>query len=167
MIFKHIDGVVSEAVFSPCGRYRYRLTVDRFESPAEKVVCVIMQNPSVANADVADKSVQFIENLIFMKGYQEFDNVIRIIVVNQYALVQTNGFAGTDEHVGPENDRHIAQALDEADIVLAAWGSSNPYKDRQEVINTMLAARQVEALYKTKKHPSRGTYNDFVEPYGI
>lgn len=165
MIFKHIDGVVAEAKFSPCRRFRYRLTIDKLESPMESAVCVIMQNPSVANSEVADRSVQFLENLIFMKEYEEFKNVSRIIVVNQFALVQTKDFEGFDEHVGAENDRHIEQALDESDIILIAWGSGNPYQERQEAINSMLLERKEKVLFKTKKHPSRGTYNDFVESY--
>lgn len=167
MIFKHIDGVVAEAVFSPCERFRYRLTVDRSSSASGKVVCVIMQNPSVAKSDVADRSVQFLENLIFIKDYQEFENVSRIIIVNQFAFVQTNEFSGTDEHIGPENDWHIEQSLNEADIVLVAWGAGNAYQSRQQAINAMLAERQGKTLLKTKKHPSRGAYNAFVEPYSI
>ncbi|OOE65981.1 hypothetical protein BZG20_11390 [Salinivibrio sp. IB868] len=167
MIFRHIDGVVAEAIFSPCERFRYRLTVERSNSPSGKVVCVIMQNPSVANSDVADKSVQFLEKLIFIEEYEEFKGVNRIIVVNQFAFVQTNEFAGTDEHIGTENDYHIEQSLDEADIVLIAWGSGNAYQNRQQAINAMLTRHQGKTLLKTNKHPSRGTYNDFVEPYRI
>jgi len=92
MVFKHINGVVAEAQFSPCGHYRYRLTIDREDSTGEHVVSVIMQNPSVANSEVADRSDQFLENLIFEKNYEEFKGVKRIIIVNQFALVQTNDF---------------------------------------------------------------------------
>lgn len=167
MVFKHINGVVAEAQFSPCGHYRYRLTIDREDSTGEHVVSVIMQNPSVANSEVADRSVQFLENLIFEKNYEEFKGVKRIIIVNQFALVQTNDFEGVKDHIGAENDRHIENALNEADIVLIAWGSGNPYLKRQQAITSMLTQHHGKKLLKTKKHPSRGSYKDFVEPLSI
>ena len=168
MVFKHINGVVAEAQFSPCGRYRYRLTIDREDSTGDhSSVSVIMQNPSVANSEVADRSVQFLENLIFNKDYDEFKGVKRIIVVNQFALIQTNDFEGVDDHIGTENDRHIENALDEADIVLIAWGAGNPYLERQQAITSMLAQHRGKKILKTKKHPSRGSYKDFVEPLNI
>ncbi|MCP9340480.1 DUF1643 domain-containing protein [Stutzerimonas xanthomarina] len=167
MVFKHINGVVAEAQFSPCGRYRYRLTIDREDSMGDRSVSVIMQNPSVANSEVADRSVQFLENLIFNKDYDEFNGVKRIIVVNQFALIQTNDFEGVDDHIGIENDRHIENALNESDIVLIAWGAGNPYLERQKAITSMLTQHCGKRLLKTKKHPSRGSYKDFVEPLHI
>jgi len=32
--------------------------------------CVVMQNPSYADEDVADKSVQFMEKIVFKKVFQ-------------------------------------------------------------------------------------------------
>lgn len=167
MIFNHIEGVVTKAQFSPCGRFRYRLTIDKVELPEGRVVCVIMQNPSVASSEIADRSVKFIEKLIFMKEYEEFKSVSRIIIVNQFALVQTNDFEGIEDYVGPENDRYIEDAIDEADIVLIAWGANNPYQERQQTICSMLTQHQGKKLLQTKKHPSRGSYQDFVQPFYI
>ena len=47
--FKHIDGSSADAIFSDCKKYRYRLTVQDDNSSGSETVCVIMQNPSVAN----------------------------------------------------------------------------------------------------------------------
>ena len=59
MLFKHIKGMSVDAVFSNCNNYRYKLTVQNNNSPGSKMVCIIMQNPSVANAEIADKSFNF------------------------------------------------------------------------------------------------------------
>lgn len=167
MTFKHIKGMSVDAVFSNCNNYRYKLTIQKGNSPGSKTVCVIMQNPSVANAKIADKSVQFLEKLIFTKGYGEFKNVRRIVIVNQFAFVKTMNFDGSDIYIGQKNDWHISQAIRESDIVLIAWGKSNCYSDRKETVNNMLKEHSGKALLETKKHPSRGSYTDFVKPYKI
>ena len=97
MNFKHIDGTSATAVFSDCKKYRYRLTIQNHNSSGSETVCVIMQNPSVANAEIADKSVQFLEKLIFTKGYSEFGNVKKIIIVNQFALYKTSDLYESQE----------------------------------------------------------------------
>ncbi|MEE4240385.1 MAG: DUF1643 domain-containing protein, partial [Desulfopila sp.] len=87
----------------------------------------------------------------------------RIIIVNQFALVQTKDFEGESDHIGVENDTFIEQALDEADIILIAWGAANPYKKRQEAIHVKILEHKGKKIFKTKAHPSRGTYKDFIE----
>ena len=165
--FKHIEGTSANAIFSDCKKYRYRLTVQNDNSSGSETVCVIMQNPSVANAEIADKSVQFLEKLIFTKGYSEFRNVEKIIVVNQFAFVKTKDFNGSELYIGQENDAHISAAIRESDIVLIAWGRSNRYSERKAAINTMLAEHSDKTLLETKSHPSRGTYINFIQTYRI
>ena len=165
MKFNHIEGVTAKAEFSSCKKYRYRLVVNDDDSKGNKTVCVIMQNPSVANSEVADKSVQFLEKLIFLKEYPEFMGVSRIIIVNQFAYIQTNGFNGSKHHIGPENDRNIQEAINESEIVLVAWGVSNDYSERKTVINKLILSSAGKSLLQTKAHPSRGTYLDFIQPY--
>lgn len=167
MIFKHIEGVRAEAIFSDCGKYRYKLTIDNLKTNGNKIVCVIMQNPSIANSEVADRSAQFLEKLIFTKGYHQFDDVKQIIIVNQFAYVQTNDFDGSDKYIGKDNDKHIKEAIDASGIVLIAWGASNGFNDRKQSINLIIGGSEQKELLQTKKHPSRGTYIDFIEPYSI
>ena len=114
------------------------------------------KNPSVANAEIADKSVQFLEKLIFTKRYSEFRNVKKIIIVNQFAFIKTHDFSGSESHIGQENDAHILAAIRESDIVLIAWGRSNRYSERKAVVNTMLAAHSGKTLLETKKSPFHG-----------
>ena len=67
MIYKHIPGVQARAEFSNCKKFRYQLTLENTTRTKGDSLCVIMQNPSVANTEIADKSVQFLEKLIFEK----------------------------------------------------------------------------------------------------
>lgn len=164
MKFNHIENVAVEATFSDCGKYRYCLRVKKNDASGNKKVCVIMQNPSVANSEVADRSAQFLEKLIFLKGAAEFKGVGEIVIVNQFAYVQTNNFNGSSGDIGPENDSYIKEAIESSDIVLVAWGASNRYDERKTTINAIISAVKNKTLLQTKAHPSRGTYVDFVKP---
>ncbi|NNE03913.1 MAG: DUF1643 domain-containing protein [Eudoraea sp.] len=165
MVFQHIDHINATAQFSHCASFRYRLTLEHSKRKKGSTVCVIMQNPSVAGNEVADKSVHFLEKLIFEKKYPYFKDVNRVIIVNQFARVQTKDFVGSEEQIGPNNEKYLYDAIKEADIVLIAWGKSNPYIDRQKSIVRSIRNFPEKELLMTKKHPSRGTYKDFILPY--
>ena len=162
MNFRHLNDLSISADFSDCGKFRYNLIIERLDGLGEDTVCVIMQNPSTANEYMADKSVQFLEKLIFKESYPEFRQVGRIVIVNQFAYIQTHNFEGLPEHIGTKNDRIIKEAIEGADIVLLAWGKNNCYEFRKEKIYSMLEACDGKILLETKKHPSRGYYKDFV-----
>lgn len=167
MIYKHIQNVLVKAKFSACKKFRYHLAIlNRTRSKGE-TLCVIMQNPSVADASIADKSVQFLEKLIFEKEIELFKNVRKIIVVNQFGFIQTKGFVGSPRKIGKENDSYIKQALKLSDMVLVAWGKTNPYPERRNTINTILKEYPKKVLFATKAHPSRGRYKDFIVPYSF
>jgi hypothetical protein len=62
MIYKHIDGVTVTAQFAWEGelRFRYRLEIALKDvALIGKTAWVVMQNPSYAGEDVADKSVKY------------------------------------------------------------------------------------------------------------
>jgi len=126
-----------------------------------------MQNPSYAGEDVADKSVQFLEKLVFTKGLPEFDGVRRLIVVNQFAYIQTDGFEGLPHQIGELSDAAIKTALDESDIVVLAWGSSNRFEERKAYVLGLLDGIKQKTLLKTRMHPSRGRYDGFIQPYAL
>ena len=168
MIYDHIEGVQVTAQFSQEGdqRFRNRLEINLTDAPpAGKTVCAVMQNPSYAGEDVADKSVQFLEKVVFKKGLPEFDDVRRLIVVNQFAYIQTNDFEGLPHQVGELNDAAIMSALNEADIVVLAWGSSNRSETRKAFVHGILRGMKHKTVLRTKMHPSRGQYDGFIQPF--
>ena len=165
MIYKHLPGVLVKAKFSNCKKFRYQLTIKNTTKTSGNSLCVIMQNPSVANAKFADKSVQFLEKLIFEKEVELFRNVKTITVVNQFAYVQTNGFVGSPNKIGKENDNFIRQAIQDSDIVIVAWGKTNAYPERQNKIKAILKQYPTKIILATKKHPSRGAYQNFIMPF--
>lgn len=167
MRFRHLPGIDAKAEFSDEGEFRFNLILTDQRRTSGITACVIMQNPSSAGETQADKSVHFLENLIFEKGLPEFSDVNRCIVVNQFARVQTKGFKGLKADIGVENDRHLKAAILASDLILIAWGKRNSFVERQEAILKLLKKTKGKKILMTRKHPSRGSYRDFVLPFEI
>jgi hypothetical protein len=164
--FKHIEGVNVVARFSKDRKYRYRLQITLQTGPIDgKTACVVMQNPSYADEDIADKSVQVMEKIVFLKKLPEFKDVRKLIVVNQFAFIQTKGFKGQTDHIGPENNSAIKEALLESDYIIIGWGTSNRFKERQGFVHDLVKQMNGERLFRTKMHPSRVRYAGFIQPY--
>ena len=168
MIHHHIDGVKVSAQFSKerKPKYRYRLEiVHQLRPAAGKTACVVMQNPSYAGPKVADKSVQFMEKVVFQKGWPEFRAVRRLIVVNQFAYIETNNFVGRPDQIGVKNNTAIEEALQDSDIIILGWGAGNKFKNRQTFVTDLLKGIKDKKVFKTRMHPSRGRYDGFIQPF--
>jgi hypothetical protein len=168
MRYEHINDVEVTAQFSFENdlHYRYRLEITlKDASPTGKTACVVMQNPSYAREGVADKSVQFMEKVVFKKGLPEFEGVRRLIVVNQFAYIETNNFQGLPYQIGALNDAAIKDALQESDIIILGWGSTNRFEERKAFILSLISEMKHKTLLKTKMHPSRGQYDGFIQPH--
>lgn len=124
-----------------------------------------MQNPSYASVEIADKSVQVLERIVFEKGLVEFNAVERLIVVNQFAFIQTKDFIGTDDQIGERNDQAIEIAVKESEIILIAWGKDNGYLQRQDQILKIVRTEKRKILLRTSRHPSRVIYDGFIQPF--
>ena len=174
MIHKHIDGVLIEAMFSkekPRPLYRYFLDIKLKSTVSNnKTACVILQNPSYADEEKADKTIQFMEKVVFQTGkaeklYPEFNGVSRLIIVNLFAFRQTHDFEGKEIHIGPDNDRAIKDALKQSDIIIIGWGKSKRFKSRQDVVKKWVEQIKKKPIYETASHPSRARYIGFIRPF--
>jgi len=166
--YLHRPNLAIKAEFSseepPVFRYRLEATKNG-ASNTPRTVCAIMQNPSYAGAEIADKSVQVLERVVFEKNLKEFNNVERLIIVNQFAYIQTNDFIGTDDQIGEHNNQAISEAIYESDVVLIAWGKDNVYLQRQNYILEIINASKGKVLLKTSRHPSRVIYDGFIQKF--
>ncbi|SFS42482.1 DUF1643 domain-containing protein [Brevundimonas viscosa] len=104
------------AVFSPCGLYRYRL--ERDLGRAGPTVAMIGVNPSIANDDRNDQTIR--KDI----GFGERHGWGRLIKGNLFALVSTDikGLRRLETGRDPVNDDHLRQIMADADIVVACWG---------------------------------------------
>ena len=149
---------------TPIFRYRLEARKDG-ASRNPRTVCAVMQNPSYASVEIADKSVQVLERVVFEKGLVEFNGVERLIVVNQFAFIQTKDFIGTADQIGERNDQAIDRAVDESEIVLIAWGKGNGFVQRQDRILEIVRGKKGKTLLQTSRHPSRVSYDGFIQPF--
>lgn len=149
------------AIFSSDQRYRYRLD-QSFPGAlfgAAGHVTFLMLNPSTADASVDDPTVRRVIN------FAQRWNHTGLTVVNMYALRSTDPKAlkrvSLQEAVGPENDRHIREAVLASARVIVAWGASGPYPERIRAVLRLLGATSVpvEALALTMDgHPQHPLY---------
>jgi hypothetical protein len=168
MAYLHIPGVTVTAKFSADRQFRYRLDISLVEPrAATETACVVMMNPSYANETVADKSVQFMEKNVFERGLPEFSRVRRLIVVNQFARIQTNNFQGEPHEIGPRNNAAIRAVLAESEHIILGWGKANPFVERQEFVLGLLHKLPGKKLYRTRMHPSRGRYDGFIQLFSL
>src|SRR4051794_16373452 len=109
--------VVSDAVLSPDGQYRYRL--ERTWEARAGTVTWIMLNPSTADAEVDDPTLTRCLSFTRAAGWG------RLLVVNLFALRSTDPaqLAQHADPVGPRNLDHVREALQEANLIVAAWGA--------------------------------------------
>ena len=165
------------AVFSPDGRYRYRL--DRSWGPGKRALWCCL-NPSTAGAEVDDPSVRK------MIGFTKRWCMPKTVPGDFGSLVVVNmwGRKGTDWRVllepdpsGEDNWMHIREALIESHFVIAAWGAHAPhvpgfraYKDN--VMNNLLCTGLPVWCLGTSvtgqpRHPLMLPYSAELRPYAL
>lgn len=165
-IYLHRPSLTIQAAFSPehPAIFRYRLEATKNDaSKNPRTICAIMQNPSYAGEKITDKSVQVLERVVVEKNLEEFNSIERLIIVNQFAFIQTKDFIGTDKQIGNRNNDVIAKAINELEIVLIAWGKDNGFKQRQKLILKIVHEKKGKTLLQTSIHPSRVIYDGFIQ----
>lgn len=125
----------SEAVYSECGLFRYRLT--RCWNPGGPRLAFVMLNPSTANEKVNDPTIARCEKRARLLGFGALD------VVNLFAFRATDpaDLRAAEQPVGPDNDAFLGRAGDDADMILLAWGVHGRHRDRDTEALPLLAAR--------------------------
>lgn len=159
-----------EAIFSDCGRFRYRLW-DVWDD-TKPILPWCLFNPSKAGAQDGDaiatdptwtKGVGFSKRLGY--GGQVF--------VNPFAFVSTDpkGLKMAGYPVGPDNDRHILEACAMGDgSVICAWGALGRKLSRPVEVLAMIRAAGYRpmALGFTSdglpRHPLMLGYSTVLEP---
>lgn len=164
----HHDGRSrSEAVYSECGSYRYRLT--RIWAPEAGRVTYVMLNPSTADERRNDPTIARCQKRAELLGFGGLD------VVNLFALRATDpaDLRAAESPVGPDNDATILAACRAARLVLAAWGVHGRHRARDEQVLSLLASVdcQVQVLGLTRhglpRHPLYVSYSQRPQSWEI
>lgn len=136
--------MITSATISPCGLYRYRLG-RRWEADGTTLL-FIMLNPSTADASVDDPTIRRCIGFGRKLGHRAID------VVNLFAFrsTQPRVLVTAQDPIGPDNNKHIFQAIGSASAVICAWGAfayTKPeLRRRARVVTTMVPTDRTWAL---------------------
>lgn len=149
------DGRASEAVYSPCERYRYALT--RTWDSNRRRLLYVMLNPSKATELANDPTIERCERRAIRLGYGSFR------VVNLFALRETSPLKlkKSRSPEGPENLSQIQAALHWTDEVLAAWGVHGAHRAQGARYEALLrkSGKPLQTLGTTRDgHPRHPLY---------
>lgn len=141
VVRRHTDGHrESEAVYSPCDRYRYSLT--RVWEPDGRRLLYLMLNPSKATELANDPTIERCERRAKALGYGAFR------VCNLFALRETDParLKRARSPVGPDNMSQISEALSWADAALCAWGVHGTHRSQAEAVLPVILAGEKPLL---------------------
>ncbi|RKD75223.1 hypothetical protein ATL39_0921 [Sinobaca qinghaiensis] len=146
----------------------YRYSLKCIWDDQKDIVTFIMLNPSVADADLCDPTLKRCMNFSKSWGYGGMN------ILNLYALISTNpkGLKLHNDPIGPENDKHLFEALKNTDkIVLACGQSYKGVKNRITNIMSLINDQEIYCIDTTvkniPKHPLYLKGNSVLKPYTI
>lgn len=144
--------MVKGAIIDETGKYRYQLW--RIWDESKPLAVFIMLNPSTADADEDDPTIRRCMNYARSWGYGG------IKVVNLFAYRATNPteLKIVSDPIGPLNNQYIFDAVNNSDIVIAAWGTHGNLHNRNKKIIRIFEDK-LQHLGLTKDgHPKHPLY---------
>ncbi|UOQ92303.1 DUF1643 domain-containing protein [Halobacillus shinanisalinarum] len=137
-------------IFDRTSTYRYLLECTFDES--KNKITFVMLNPSAANSDICDTTLNRCVNYTRSWGYGG------MYIVNLYALVSTNPkrLLTHRDPIGVENDHYILDAAEKSETTVLAWGEKYAsIRNRKAEVLEMLKGYDLHCIKKTKngKHP--------------
>lgn len=129
--------MMSSAMISDCGNYRYWLT-RQWDNGC--LLPFVMLNPSTADANDNDPTIR--RCMTFARG----EGFAGISVVNLFAFRATNPDAlrSVRDPVGPDNDEFLIQELRRNRKVVAAWGAVPMWRDRINYVLSLAELNEVD-----------------------
>ena len=127
---EHVDVRRIRACFSTDCTYRYSLHIPfRGDGQRDRLVTVVLKNPSSANAVRADNTIRRVETYVF----QRFPCARELAVLNLFALRATDPSElaahltdhGIGSATGDRNDAIIADNFNRSHNILPAWGGTS------------------------------------------
>ncbi len=117
--YKKVDTNNIIANFTDDLLHRSSLIIPFLERDTDKTICIIGQNPSNANQEHADKTLEYFENFVF----QNLPQYSKIIILNLYSRVDTQKEFNNDLE-RDETRKELFQYLEKNSDFLLAFGAS-------------------------------------------
>ncbi|MEM8801399.1 MAG: DUF1643 domain-containing protein [Pseudomonadota bacterium] len=148
-----------EAVYSPCERYRYALTVE-WDAQKPRLVYVML-NPSKATEQANDPTIERCERRARALGYGAFR------VTNLFGLRETSParLRKARRPKGPANASYIMDAAQWGNDILAAWGVHGAHRTQGAEVEQLLrdGGHRLLCLGLTKEgHPRHPLYVSYA-----
>ena len=120
------------ASISECGRYRYLLW--RIWDREKPFISFIGLNPSTANAKKDDPTIRRCIGFAERWGYGG------LYMVNLFAWRATNPkhMMSVEKPIGPLSDEYIKVAIENSELMIAAWGVNGQHRNRAEAVKKMI-----------------------------
>ena len=138
------------ATFDPSGRYRYRL--GRWWAPGPRAAFVML-NPNRADATSDDPTIR--RCISFARRWA--CGSVEVVNLFGYRTRDPRDLLRVADPVGPDNDRHLLDAISAADLVVCAWGGSRAAARRAGRARDLLGRRELRCLGRTlsgaPRHP--------------
>lgn len=132
----------NQCQFSSCRKYRYSLLHQWDELFDRRRALFICLNPSTADENQLDPTLTRIRSFCQRLGKNEF----LMLNIFAYRATDPQDMMAVDDPVGPENDRQIVRAIEEAYAlnggqldVVCGWGNHGLHMNRQAACLELLA----------------------------
>jgi hypothetical protein len=133
------------------GAYRYSLW--RRVGQSRRRVLFVMLNPSTADARADDPTIRRCMGFARTWGYGELE----VCNLFAYRTPHPRVLLGAPDPIGPDNDRHLAAAVERASRVVVAWGVIGMRSPRAGAVLALLREARVLCLGRTRggapRHP--------------
>lgn len=126
-----------EVVFSPCDKYRYRLRQIWGDGPLQ---CYLMLNPSTADLNANDPTVERVERRARASGFAGLE----VINLFAYRATDPQDMLAQQEPVGPDNDQHIIEAAKSCGQLVLGWGNHGQHMNRGRNVIEMLLQHDIQ-----------------------
>ncbi|MFP8965215.1 DUF1643 domain-containing protein [Pokkaliibacter sp. CJK22405] len=116
-----------DSISSAEPKFRYSLRIP-FKREGTEVALVVMMNPSKADRDNSDRTV----NNVLKRIYKECVSVKEVVIVNLYPIYETySSKLALHEEQGGINISKIYSLIPEANFALLGWGKPNKFSDKK------------------------------------
>lgn len=131
-----------------------------------KIALVIMKNPSKANEDESDQTVNRVLEVMYKSGYGKC-YIMNLIPYYATDSARVADIAENDEEVYELNDKLLKEKIESATRIFVAWGGKSSfnndfYNKRVEKIKSLLKGKEVYCYKKnnngTPIHPARNQW---------
>lgn len=155
-----------DACLSDDGKYRWWLS--REWEHGDGTCVFVMLNPSTADALEDDATIRR------CVGFAEREGCNKLVVVNLFSYRTTYPvqLLNARHPIGEHNEQHLIEAVEQADVLIVAWGNDGGFEERDQEVMKLLrdhAPVDVHCLGTTgagfPKHPLRLRKDTPLEVY--